>query len=237
MSYIKADLYRFSRKKSFLFMLVLFTVAYTFFFNLFKSNVNDVIVFSTILLSMSPLLIGIALFVMVYTDDIGAHSTQIAIGYGVPRYQIVISKLVEMIIVYTLVLGYAFVLASVLNIIMGTNADLTQLFNYIPSLLIGLAVNTALAGFFSFVFQKSSIAIVAFIILVGNLLDSLIELLLSLKWIANIFPNAAQYLPIYLINDIQVSGLQFNNAGILVLYGALAILLTVVLFNKTELEF
>lgn len=237
MSYIIADLYRFFRKKSFLFLLVLFTVGYTFFFNLFKNDPNDVMLLSNILISMSSVLIGIALFVMVYTDDIGAHSTQIAIGYGIPRYQIVLSKLVEMLIIYLIVLAYAFGLASLLNVALNVQADLTQLFDLIPIVILELMINTAIAGIFSFVLQKSSIAIVVFVVLSGRLLDSLLGLVLELKWIANILPNAVAYLPTSLLNDMSTSGIQFNNAGILILYGALALAITIALFNRTELEF
>lgn len=237
MSYLKAEFYRFSKKKSFLGLLILFTVAFSGIAFMFRKDASDLVLFSSLLLDMSPMLIGIALFVMIFTDDIGAHSTQIAIGFGIARWKLVIFKIIEMIIMFTLVLAYAYGLANLLNILFSVGADLTVLHTQMAITLVNVSFYSIVAALVSFVIQKSSTAIIMFVLLISNLFASIAQLIFSIRWVATTFPKLINYIPFSLINDIRINGWAMNNIGILSIYALITLLLSIILFNKTELEF
>ena len=236
-AYMKAEFYRFTKKKSFALLLILFTIVYSSaaFFN--RSNAGDLISFNNILIQMSPMLIGIAIFLMVYTDDISAYSLQIPIGYGLPRWKIVIAKLLEVIITFSLVMAYALALAGIINIIMPYQLDYSQLVSPILYALLTVALFSSFAGFLALVVQKSSVSIIAFVMLISNLVDSLLSLLFSIPFIGNNFPWLASYLPNTLLMNIYYDGMKSPSLPFVLAYIVVALAVTILTFNKSELDF
>lgn len=237
MSYLKAEAFRFSRKKSFIALIALFTIIYPSIVIFTKPNAEELIFITELLIDMSPVLIGIALFVMIYADDIGAHSIQTPIGYGIARWKLSFYKIIEMVILLASIMAYALGLAFLVNILFNINADLSSLVKPLLQVLLTTTLYTSLAGFFALVFQKSSIAIIIFVIGTGNMIDSILELIFSLRWIANLFPSAVSYLPYRLAFDITLNGWQLQNAGIIGIYIAIITFMTILFFNKAELDF
>ena len=236
-SYIKAEMLRFTRKKSFLLLLVLFTLGYGTIIFIQRKSPGDFIMFNQMLIDLSPMLIGIAIFVMVYTDDISAHSIQIPIGYGISRWKIVLAKMIEVIVVYAGVMAYALLLAFIADALYGANQDFTILFKSLGITLFSTMVYVAMASFFALVVQKGSTAIIVFILLISSMLESLLQLVLGIRFIRNIIPSAANYLPYRLIQDIMFDGWLIQPVSILVLYIVIATALTIGFFNKAELDF
>ena len=236
-SYIKAEVYRFTRKRSFLLLLVVFTVGYSLITFTQRKNPSDFLFFNQMLIDLSPMLIGIAIFVMVYTDDISAHSMQVPIGYGIPRWKIVIAKLIETSLVYISVMIYALLLALLTDKIYDANQDFAVLFQQLGLVLFSTLVYVAMASFFVLVVQKGSAAIITFVLLISGMLESLLQLVLGMGFIKNIVPTASNYLPYRLIQEIMIDGWNVAPVCILIVYIVGATTLTILLFNRTELEF
>lgn len=237
MSYLKAEFYRFTRKKSYLFLMGLFTIGYTFISFLFRKNADDIFLFSSMLVQLSPVFIGIASFIMVYGDDNTGHTTQMSIGYGISRTKLVCYKIIEMMILSALVYAYALLLTLVLKVTMNTGLDIKLLMKPIGISMVSIFFYTSVAGLIAFINQKNTMAITMFVLLGTNIIDSLLELVLSIRTVANLLPTVREYLPYVLTQGIYQNGFQLDNAGILIVYGLVALTITVILFRKSELEF
>ena len=97
-NYLRADLHRVLHKQSFLGSVgafsVLFAVLVFIYFN--PSFTAEMYVAKvTSFLSFFPLVIGVFVFLSVYADDFKCRSMQVAIGFGMPRSQIILAKLLE----------------------------------------------------------------------------------------------------------------------------------------------
>ncbi|MGL6269561.1 MAG: hypothetical protein ACRC2O_16625, partial [Chitinophagaceae bacterium] len=57
-----------------------------------------------------PVLIGLVELISVFTEDFKAKTMQVAIGIGSPRYRIVLSKLIEMMLLVLVDLMFVFVI-------------------------------------------------------------------------------------------------------------------------------
>lgn len=237
MSYIKAELFRFTKKRSLKLLLAIFTIGYSIAVFQFDGSGNSVTAFTTMLIQMSPVLIGIATFIMVYTDDITAHSTQISIGYGYSRIQIVLFKLIEMMLMTVLIMAYCFSLATALSFIFKFDLNYSELFKFAGVSLLQTFYLSTVASIFAFGFQKTSIAIITFVVLTTNIIDTLIKLILQWEPVAKLLPNVVSYLPDTLLFEMFYSGIQFKNIALIILYGSIATIISIYLFNKTEMEF
>lgn len=236
-SYIKAETYRFTRKKSFLLLLAIFAVGYGVITFLQRGNIADFQFFNMMLIDLSPMLIGIAIFVMVYTDDISAHSIQIPIGYGLPRWKIVIAKMIEVLMVYVGVIIYTLLLAFIVDKVYGANQNFTEFLRPIGISILSTMLYASIASFFALVVQKGSTAIITFILLISGMLESLLQLVLRVGFIYKLIPTATDYLPTQLIQNLRFDGWELQPVSILALYIVIACALTIVFFNKAELDF
>lgn len=236
-SYIKADLFRFTKKKSLKVLLAIFTLGYAGLTFLSRNNPSDIVMFNFLLLEMAPILIGVALFIIAYVDDINANSLQTPIGYGVGRTQIVIAKIIEFIILFAVVILYAFALVLLADFLLKPDFDVFTLVKPLSLIFMKTTLYASFASIFALYFQKGSLAIFAFVMLATGFVENMLSLLLNMGAVQNIVPNMATYLPLELISSLNGNGWDLTKFMILVTYGILSIVLSAVLFKKAKLEF
>ena len=236
-SYIKADFYRFSKKKSFAVLLGLFSLGFTGLMVVFRDKIGFAAVLVDMLISMSPVLVSIAIFTAVYSDDINAHALQIPIGNGLTRIQVVLAKLIETIILNMLVFIYAGVHLVVLNIILSNNFEYAVYFPGLFSTFLSIIVYSSFASIVIYKTQKPSIGTGLVTLLMLGFIDQLLTLLPLLKTFNNIFPNFINYVPTQLVFSLSQNGIMLDKVLILLTYIVINTLVSILIFNRTELEF
>lgn len=244
LNYIKADLYRLTKKKSLYIMMVLFTLGYSLIaFNL-KSKGMYFLEFNGLMTAMSPLLIGIFVFTAIYTDDLKSHAVQSAIGFGIKRTTIIITKLIEAAILLLLFYLYALIHLFIINSVFSMNLD-TNSFKLISYSAISFYLQTlvyfSLSGVLIFSLQKATFATVIYVLFGANVINQLITSVLSLTIVRSTVGNLIPFLienVITKFNASLLSGSGFLTPGLIIIaYIIVSTSISSFLFNKVELDF
>lgn len=236
-SYIKADFYRFSKKKSFAVLLGLFTLGFTTLMIVFRDKIGFAEALVDMLISMSPVLVSIAIFTAVYSDDINAHALQIPIGNGLTRIQVVFAKLLETILLNMLVFVYAGVHLIVLNTMLSNNFEYAVYFPQLFSTFLSIIVYSSFASIIIYKTQKTSIGTGLVTLLMLGFIDQLLTLLPLLKIFNSIFPNFIGYIPTQLVFKLSQNGIMLDKVLILLIYIVINTIVSILVFSRTELEF
>lgn len=247
-NYIKADLSRIMRKKSFLsiisgymflFLLMIFIV-YTPTFNMaeYISKSGDFMGFYSII-------IGIPIFLSVYYDDFKSKSMQIAIGYGVPRYKVVLAKIVESFIIAILIGAVFGVITTVIPFLLKIPATNNQ----IIEIILNVGINTVkVIGYLSistilvYYSQNAVWGIIVYILLSSSTIYMLFNLALGQDIIVNTFGDLTKNLYLSILISakedlLKDAALGLGNSIGIILYIVLPTIISIILFKKKELEF
>ncbi len=241
---IKADLYRYSKKKSLLILLGLFSALLLFvYFQI--SDKEMTVIFLTELIRMSPMLIGIYLFSIIYGDDLRAKSSQSSIGFGYSRTSIIISKLISGIIMTSLIFIYVIINYALMALIfdLNINTEIRNLMghNFILSLILIISF-FSLASILAFLTQKSTLGIITYILLASGFVNSILGLIFKLQIFKSIFKNINDYT---VTNSINTISNLLNNQKALTLQPVITVIaflvisttISVIVYKNVELEF
>lgn len=243
---IRADLRRILRKKSFYIALAVAAVLSvllvlwdrTHLWNGFAFAVHE----KNYLLNGSTVILGIAVFSVVYTDEFRAKSMQAAIGRGVTRGRIIAAKIADVIALTAIIYGCFSVFLLLLSLAAGAHMTAADLKILLLTVLMGaytVICCAPLAAVILYITDNSALAV--FIML---LLTTVIPTLSSFLDTRVLFHNA--HITHYMIqgfanrafSDMMLGG---NGAATLllgaVIYLGLALLLSVLAFRRKELDF
>lgn len=247
-NYIFADMKRIFHKKAFLamsgiyagiFLLMMFV-----FFN--PTFTADAYVAKTkTFLNFFPLFIGLASFLSIYYDDFKSKAMQIAIGYGIPRYKVVLAKFIESILLLSVIAFCVGVLALIMPLILGLSINETQTaeltFTVFAEMLraVGYISISAIPVFYT---QNAVSGTICNVLLSSRTVFILLTMILGQGFIVNTFGDLSKYLFTTQLYAARSTIVQTGNPGFaLVLTVAVYVLLPVLLsafcFNKKELEF
>lgn len=244
---IKADLYRIFNKKGLYifsgictvgFLLVLYLVKTpNFDFNTYTSFVSMVASFICIIIG--PFIMG-----LVYNDDLRSKSLQSAIGFGMKRSQIVITKFIVAMIMYAVIcFGFgALILTApyMFAIPVGNIMQSALLTNFGIEVLRGI-VYMAIASIAAFGTQKTTIVTTAYLLIATQTVSGILGLVLGMDFLTNLFGNLSQYLPSNMITrlNMQLLGgpVDIKFPILIAVSVVVSILVSIILFNKKELEF
>lgn len=236
--YMGADLKRLFTKKGTYFCLLAVLVISTIFSFIQISNITEKTVLDNIdlLLSLMTTFAGVMLFISVYTDDLSAGALSQIIGFGKQRYFLVLEKFVInclfAFVFYILALTMLYGLFTFLGVQPPLNGSLQIGLNYFL-VYIGISM---FVGIFVYGLQSVSVSVIAFIILTVGTIDSLLSMVLEMKWFVQHFGDLNGWLfsklvP-HLVENPDVWKLLAYFAYLFIPLG-----LTMVAFNKKELEF
>lgn len=241
---IKADLYRYSKKKSLLILLGLFSTLLLFVY--FQVNNKDTsVMFMTELINMSPMLIGIYLFSIIYGDDLRAKSSQSSIGFGYSRASIIISKLLSGIIMTGLIFIYVIMnyslMALIFNLTISSDIRTTMTYNFILS-LISIITFFSMASILTFFTQKSTVGIITYILLASGFINNILVLIFKLEIFKSLFKNINDFT---LTNSINTISRLLNTQQPLTVQPVLTVIsflvistiMSVFIYKNVELEF
>ena len=243
--YIVADLKRIvGRVPYWICMLLLIGYMMTLF--LFQSLINwnavTYLVTASAFAGMLPIFFGLLVFIAVFSADFKAKTMQVAIGTGLSRAEVVLSKAVEVFVITIagiVLIGVAVLLAGVVT---GTGMSATQAMEIINSLWVkGVAIISYnyIAMILIFFTQKPGIGTLFYIALATPVVEILISLINDIKLIKEL--DICRF---YLANLIETAHTRlilgtFDIASFIgiVAYIMAGVAVTILLFRKRELEF
>lgn len=247
-NYIIADLKRICHKKSFLMTVGmyagLFLLMMFIYFN--PTFTAEMYVAKTkSYLGFFPLFLGLIIFLSVYYDDFKSKSMQIAIGYGISRYKVVISKFVEAILLL-LISGLCFgILIFAVPLLTGLSLNGTLTADLIASVLaeilraVGYISISAVPVFYT---QNAVNGTIFYVLLSSKTVMLLLMMLLGQEFLVNMVGDLTQYLytaQLYFIRGtfVETGVVKLSLLVILAVYAVLPVGLSVFGFQKKELEF
>lgn len=247
-NYIFADIRRVFHKRSFLAAAGIYAGIFLFmmfvYFN--PTFTPDAYAAKTeSFLSFFPFLIGLALFLAVYYDDFKSRSMQVAIGHGMPRYKVVLSKFIESLILFATAALCVTALVLAAPAAMGLALSGTQIKALVSGVFvemlrgIGYVSISAIPVFFT---QNAVSGTICNVLLSSKTVLLLASMILGQEFIVNSFGDLAKYLFSVQLYAAQGAFVQAGSIGLALIitvavYILLPVLISVYCFNKKELEF
>lgn len=247
-NYIFADIIRISRKKSFLSTLGVYILLFLLMIFIYENpnfNGEAFIAKTDTFLGFFPLIIGLTTFLSIYYDDFKSKSMQVAIGYGMSRNKVVLSKFFETIIISVLsalcvgivILLMSFILDQSLTDIQYTELGLTLVAEILRT--IGyISISTV----FVYFTQNSVVGTIIFVLLSSKTVMIFAGMALGQSIIVNTFGDLTKYLYTILLyseksNYIQTGHFNLTAIMAILIYVILPTIIAIFSFRKKELEF
>ena len=247
-NYITADICRILRKQSFggsiSAFLGLFGIMIFIYFNpsftaeMYVSKITN-------FLSYFPLIVGLFVFMSVYADDFKCKSMQVAIGYGIPRRNIILAKLLEstlLLLGITVIMEIA-ILATPMAIHLDPNhVQLKSLAVTVLAEMLRTLGYIAISTFPVFLTQNAVNGIIFYVLLASKTVFIVLSMILGQDILVNIFGDLTKHLYTVQVYSTKVAFIQ-NEAFIptlllaLTVYVILPTVISAIGFNKKELEF
>jgi len=190
-----------------------------------------------------PALAGGFLFSAIYTDDLGSRNLITLVGYGIAKTKIVIVKLIVTTLFGAAVFGLSPLVLYCVHAALGWAATAnTMAMVYAVSLkyLLMTLAFAALSGIVVYGLQRTTFAMVSYILLAFNVVSGLITVLVS-----NMLGDVATVVLNRLVSGITdriLAGIMIGSSLIgpvieYIIYVAIAATLSVLAFRKKEMEF
>ncbi|MDR2524288.1 MAG: hypothetical protein LBC95_01960 [Candidatus Nomurabacteria bacterium] len=245
-NYLRAEIYRLSRKKSLFVFLALAALGYLLVAVMRSGSLGaESILGDASFFILLPPVVGGVLFAAIYTDDLGSKNLSTLVGFGLSKVKIVIAKLVLALLLTALIFGLVPLLSYVFYAVLGFPASGETLGAIYLSLLkyyLLSVVFMALGAVVVYGIQRSAASIVTYVVLAFGVVGQLLGLLLGADFVNDFLPNATSYLASNLASQLYTALAGGDGsvlgAGIgLAIYLAAALVVSAVVFNKKEMEF
>lgn len=193
-------------------------------------------------LGFLPVLIGLVEMMSVFTEDFRAKTMQVAIGIGIPRYQIVLSKIIEAMALVLCDLLVIAALTLIMAPVLSVSLNASQMLELSGSLLgiwLGVTAYISLTGILIFFTQGTGIATILYIALASGVINMIFGLIFSIEAIAGLQLQRITLTTMIKQFDANAALGIFNFStffGILI-YILAGVGITVAVFQKRELEF
>lgn len=232
---IKGDISRILRKKEiYIFALALYIILFAV---KSKTEVEDQISsFETMVRLIGMLLCIIPVYLTVYGDEIRTGSMQTVIGRGMSRRKVIISKLIDCIILFTMMFMVFLLLFYVKNAIAHlafTPKQNTMAFVYVLVTCIKATGYFAVTGLFLFASWNVAIGLTACIMLVFVsvslvLVQANLHIPVHDYWIDGLVDSS--------YNDIMIGNFPWKLLLMIAIYIIGAVIVTVKVFDRKELD-
>ena len=203
-------------------------------------------VYSTIIFLFFPFLVGIPIYSAIFSDDFRSRSMQIAIGFGLTRKKLILSRFQECLIllietgcIFSLVL-----LGSNFCFGLETKALSGVLVNEIWVRDLKILAFLSISMILVYGTQKSGSGLVLFILLLTGIIEDILSIADMIPFMARNHISIGKYLPSNVVSSMSKSfesgdlteGILYA-AGFAAGYILLPILLSICVFRKKELDF
>lgn len=247
-NYILADIKRIFHKSSFLstfaIYMGLFLIMIFIYFN--PTFTSDAYVVKTkTFLNFFSLFIGLLVFLSVYYDDFKSKSMQVAIGYGIPRYKVVLSKFIEVVLLLLISAFFICIVILIVPTVLKLSLNSTQITDLVFSVIIevlksiGYICISAIPVFYT---QNAVGGTIFYVLLSSRTIMILLSMILGQSFLTNTVGDLTQYLYTQQLYNVHSRFIQTGTISIslllaIIIYVLLPVLLSIFSFNKRELEF
>lgn len=247
-NYILADIKRVFHKKSFLAMSGIYAGIFLFMMFVYFNptfTADAYIAKTKSFLGFFPLVIGLALFLTVYYDDFKSKSMQVAIGYGIPRYKVVLAKFLESVILFVLTAFCVCIIVCIVPVVMRLSLNGKQITDLILRVLvetlraIGYVSMSAIPVFYT---QNAVNGTICHVLFASKTVFILTGMILGQDFIVNTFGDLTKYIlttQLYTSQNtfIQSGSFDSNVFPVVAVYIFLPVVISIFSFHKKELEF
>ncbi|WP_100065509.1 hypothetical protein [Miniphocaeibacter massiliensis] len=246
-NYLKAEIYRIFKKRSFYILMILAAVSYiaiNFIMNNDGYNAETLMMTTGVLVQLGTIILGIFIFTTVYNDDFNSKSMQAIIGYGIKRNKLVIFKIITTaimsVIVFTLLSIIFFVNLKLLNMSLSSD-NLRAIASLVTSNIVKILVISAIAGIFSFFYQKAVPGTIVFVLAISQVLDMFLSTILGLNSVISLIGDRRELVLGSVLSNfeeiIYTGNIEIIPIAAIIIYFLGAILITMFTFKNRELEF
>lgn len=238
---IKADVYRLARKKSICAYAGALTLLYVLLSYIRSSGFREgsVINDAATLLGLLPALAGGMIFSAVYLDELSSKNLSVLVGFGLARQKIVLAKLIVAALCAFLPFGLFPLFHSAVYALMAAPPAADQLQTLytlsLKYLLLNLAY-TAISGIAAFGTQRSTVAIVSYILLALGIAGAVLT-----AGAAALDMDISPYLPGGLTGRIMLGAAQGGPllvpAAAYAAWLSAAVFISFIVFDHKEMEF
>ncbi len=232
---IKGDIARILRKKEiYIFAFILYVILFSV---KSKTEVEDQIdSFESMVALIGMLMCLVPVYITVYGDEIRTGSMQTVIGRGMSRRKVIISKLIDCAILFTMMFMVFLLLFFVKNAIAGLT--LTPKQNFMASVYVLLTCIRAtgyfaVTGLFLFSSWNVAIGLTACVMLVfANVAFGLVQTNMHIPihdyWIDGLVSSA--------YNDLLIGDFPWKLIAMVAIYIVGAVIITIKIFDRKELD-
>ena len=238
-NYIKADLYRILHKQSFFGVIGTYIALFVLLiFILFNPTFTGAMYISKIytFLDFFPLIIGLIVFVSLYVDDLKSNSIQIAIGYGLPRYKIILSKLLECFTLLIIISVCILFLVLITPILLDIKIDASQAIDLIKTILLEVIKTMSyisMSQIIVYIAFNSIEGMIMYLLLSTQVVYIVLNILLQQRFIVELFGYLNRYL---LTNELYNTPTLLRILGVILFYIVLPVILSITIFQKRSIE-
>lgn len=238
-NYIKADLYRILHKQSFFGVIGTYIALFVLLiFILFNPTFTGAMYISKIytFLDFFPLIIGLIVFVSLYVDDLKSNSIQIAIGYGLPRYKIILSKLLECFTLLIIISVCILFLVLITPILLDIKIDASQTIDLIKTILLEVIKTMSyisMSQIIVYIAFNSIEGMIMYLLLSTQVVYIVLNILLQQRFIVELFGYLNRYL---LTNELYNTPTLLRILGVILFYIVLPVILSITIFQKRSIE-
>ncbi|MGX7107934.1 hypothetical protein [Facklamia miroungae] len=246
--YIVADIKRIMKKNSFLYVVIGYLLLF-FLIYFIKSGPTyqsqDIISDIESLNGWFPLFCGLVLFLAVYYDDFKAKTMQIAIGFGISRNKVVLSKIISIFILVGLMMAVICLFLIGIPQVFGshfTNSQIKQIILSGVTEWIRTVGMVCLSIPLIYYTQNVINGVLIYILLASRFVLLIGSSILEREFIRKIFGDLSQYLLTFNVYSLKTQIIRSEEISlvksfILILYILIPILLSIAAFRNKELEF
>jgi len=191
-----------------------------------------------------PVLAGGYLFAALYTDDLGAKSLAVLVGFGIGKTKIVLAKLCLMALLGAAAFGLAPLFHCGVYAALGCApgpGDWAMVYALALKFLLSTLAFAVLSGVIVYGTQRVTFAGVLYILLAFNVVSGLASAALNLDFVSSLAPNLSSHLMSGISDRIFIAltggGSMIRPAVEYIIYVAIAAALSIIAFRKKEMEF
>lgn len=242
--YLKADLHRISRRiPRYIALVLLYAVciiAALFFAE--GRTIYEIINVMTKIIPYVCCIFGLIEYIYVYSDDVKAKTMQIAIGTGIHRGKVILTKWLELLILCVLDFIVLFVVFCVCCTVRGASLSGEPAADIIILILFGLIKIMGCVGFtmiFHFRTQNASTGMLVYLASAFGIVNMFFSTLVTIGFLKNLPLSSMLFDSLLDVARARaiIGSFSFPHILGIVIYLVAAYFITLKLFEKRELEF
>jgi ABC-type transport system involved in multi-copper enzyme maturation permease subunit len=245
-NYLRAETYRLLHKKSLFIFLAIITIGYLLIIFSRSGNLSEALILKDVdLFTLLPPLVGGVLFAAIYTDDLNSKNLSTLVGFGLAKIKVVATKFILATAVSALLFGLVPLVMYLAYTVLGcpvSGQTMVRIYLAILRYFLLTVSFMALSGVVVYGLQRSTVAIVTYVVLSLGMIAQLLKMLFNTHFVTGILPNANQHLPSNIVDQLHANLATGSGPIIwlgteLVIYVIIAIIISTILFNRKEMEF